>query len=467
MKNKILSIISLSLLFSCTDNFEDINTDKNYPTTVSTEYVLPTVLFNLADKVASTGYDMGEILPQYGGYYEYNNLDIYKWGADDTFWEMYSYLEDLNDVKELAIETENHNYEAISLIVESYMMGLITDTYGYAPYSEALRADEGLYTPKYDSQEEIYEQLLINLEKANEIINDTDEVKGDIYFNGDMSRWKKFSNSLKLRMLMRISNVKDVSADIKTLVNNPDKYPLILNVEDNAEYIYGSGYPNASPISKPRGARYYSYELIVPTTTLINTLQSYDDPRLQEWVDPKDGTTDYIGLVPGLSLGDIKEPTEYARRAVKYFESPNLSKAWLITSAEVNFLLAEAAERNLIAGSAKEYYEKGVQSSFKQWNVEIPADYLTIQAPYDASTDILYEQKWLALYHSGIEAWIDWKRTGKPAFIKPGPGAELNEVPRRLIYPIIEQSINAESYRAAINALGGDDITIRVWWDKL
>jgi hypothetical protein len=98
----------------------------------------------------------------------------------------------------------------------------------------------------------------------------------------------------------------------------------------------------------------------------------------------------------------------------------------------------------------------------------MPGDFLTQSVPYDANNlDRLYEQKWLALYHSGIEAWFDWKRTGKPAFIQAGPGNVNNGlVPVRLQYPSLEQSVNASNYQTAAQRIGGDNINARVWWDK-
>ncbi len=141
-----------------------------------------------------------------------------------------------------------------------------------------------------------------------------------------------------------------------------------------------------------------------------------------------------------------------------------------MTYSELNFpYLAEASQRNLITtGAAQSYYNTAVEASFKQWNVIMPTDYLTVTAPYSATTEVLYTQKWLALYHTGVESWLDWKRTGKPSFIKAGPGAKNNgKIPRRIMYPSLEQSVNAQNNNDALQKMGGtDDINAKTWWDN-
>lgn len=467
MKKFILLLLICGLSISCTDGFEEINTNKNQPTTSQPKQLLPNVIFNLANANVSNSFNFGDIVAQYGGNYEYNELDIYNWGADDRFWEMYKWLNDIYDIKKQAIALNDKNYEAISLVLETYTMSIITDSYGYAPYLEASKGEEGILKPKYDSQEAIYTQLLLNLDQANAIIDTKPKVEGDLLFGGDMLKWKKFANSLHLRLLMRISNKVNVSTKLNEIISKPAQYPLFTSNADNATYFYSGSYPNISPMSDGIN-RLYGYNIVIPTTNLVNTLIANNDPRLEEWIDPIAGTTSQLGLQPGLTLDQIGEPTKYSRRAEDYFYTKTKISSLFMTYSELNFLLAEASQRNLIAtGSAKMYYETAVAASFKQWNVIMPADYLTATAPYSATTEVLYTQKWLALYHTGVESWFDWKRTGKPSFIKAGPGAKNSgTVPRRIMYPSLEQSVNAENNSEALQKMGSDDINAKVWWDN-
>jgi hypothetical protein len=468
MKKIIAFIVLLTLSISCTDGFEEINTNKNQPTASQPKQMLPNVIFNLANSNVTNSYDFGDITAQYGGFYEYNQLDIYDWGADNRFWGLYKWLNDIYDIKKQAIALNDKNYEAISLVLETYTMSLITDTYGYAPYSEASKGETGILKPKYDSQEAIYTQLLLNLDNANALINVNSKVEGDLLYKGDMLKWKKLCNTLHVRLLMRISNKVNVSAKLNEIVTKPTVYPLFQSNADNATYVYSGSYPNISPMSDGVN-RLYGYNIVIPSTNLVNTLIANNDPRLDEWIDPIAGTTNHLGLRPGLPLDQIGEPTKYSRRAEDYFYTKTKISSIFMTYSELNFLLAEASQRNLITtGSAKMYYDTAVTASFAQWNVTMPNNYLTVTAPYNGTNEVLYTQKWLALYHTGIESWLDWKRTGKPSFIQAGPGAKNNgKVPRRILYPSLEQSVNRENNSEAIQKIGGsDNINAKVWWDN-
>jgi len=182
MKKIIIYIVAIVGFYSCTNQFEVINTNKNQPTSAEPKFLLPTVIFDLANNSALAAYDFGEVISQYGGYYEYNSLDIYNWGSDSRFWSLYDYLENVKDIKKQAIASGNKNYEAVALVLESYMTSILTDSYGAVPYSEANKADEGIYKPKYDSQQAIYTALLENLTQANSLFDTNGTISGDILF---------------------------------------------------------------------------------------------------------------------------------------------------------------------------------------------------------------------------------------------------------------------------------------------
>lgn len=467
MKKILIFVSLLCVTVSCTNQFEEINTNKNQPTAAQPKMLLPNVLFNLANNNVLNSYDFGDIIAQYAGNYQYNQLDIYNWGSDDRFWTMYKYLKDINDIKKQATDSGDKNYQAIALILESQLISVMTDAYGDVPYSEASKGEQGILKPVYDSQEQIYTTIFNNLTTANSIIQTSTTVSGDLLYNGDMNKWKKYANALHLRLLMRVSNKIDVTAKINEIVSAPAVYPLFSSNADNAVYKYSGNFPNISPRSNGIG-RLYEYVIAMPTTNLVNTLINNNDPRLAEWIDPIAGTTNQLGVQPGLAFDQIGPATKYSRRSEAAFNNSTKIAAIFMTYSELNFILAEAKQRNLItAGTAKGYYDAAVQASFDQWNVVMPVTYLTVTAPYNPTNDVLYTQKWLALYHTGIESWIDWKRTGKPSFIKAGPGALNNgKVPRRLLYPSIEQSINAENNSTAALKMGGNTINAKAWWDN-
>jgi Starch-binding associating with outer membrane len=468
---KILFALALLLgMAACTQDFEDLNANRNEPSTVTGDLLLPTVIFDLSNASVYTAYNFGDIISQYAANYEFNLLDIYNWTNDGRFWGFFSTLQNIEDIKAYGIKNNLPNYEATALILEAFCYGIMTDAYGDLPYTEANRAEEGIITPKYDTQEYIYDQMLLSLERANSIIDVNSDISGDILYRGDMSKWKKFANSLHVRLLMRTSNVRNISSSLQKIVDDPAKYPLFESNADAPIYRYSGVSPYIAPMSSGIG-REYEYFLGIPTTHFINLLLAHDDPRIHEWLDEKvntDGSRVYIGVAPGQNLGDIGRPDAFATKDRSYYDrTDKITSVWMNYS-EVNFILAEATAKNIIRGDAKAYYDAAVTASFAQWDVDMPADFLTAKAPYVAGNlDRLYEQKWLALYHVGTEAWFDWKRTGKPSFIQAGPGTQNNgKIPVRLMYPSSEQSVNATNYQAAANRIGSDNINTRVWWDK-
>jgi len=471
MKQLILALGIVLIGFSCTKDFEQINENPNQPASVSGDLLLRTSIFDLTNLLVSETYGFTDILAQYMAIYEYNQLDIYNWTADARFWWMYGTLQNIKDVKAYGVKQKLPNYEAVAIILETYSYSVLTDAYGDVPFSQSNKAEsEGIISPAYDTQESIYPQLLANLKRANDIIDLDGSISGDILYNGDMLLWKKFANSLRARLLMRISKVRDVAQDLQAIVDDPSQYPVFESASEGAIYHYSGVTPDISPYSSGL-AREYEYFLGVPTTHFVQVLLQNNDPRIHEWLGyhtKDDGTLEYLGLAPGQNQGDIGRPVDYSSKDTSYFSESDKITGIFMTHSELCFVLAEAAAKNIINADAKTWYEQGVSSSFEQWGVEMPGDFLTQSVPYDANNlDRLYEQKWLALYHSGIEAWFDWKRTGKPAFIQAGPGNVNNGlVPVRLQYPSLEQSVNASNYQTAAQRIGGDNINARVWWDK-
>lgn len=468
---KILFVLSLVFLAgACTKNFEELNTNPNEPTSVSGDLLLRSAIFDLSNVLVSETYGFNDVVAQYMATYEYNQVDIYNWTSDNRFWVLYDILQDLKDVKEYGEKRQLPNYTAVAKILEAFAYSILTDAYGDVPYSESNKAEAGIITPKYDTQESIYTGIFGSLTEANSMIDLNASINGDPLYQGDMLKWKKFCNALRLRFMLRTSKVQDMSQQISSFLGDPTGNPLFEGTTDDAIYRYSGEVPDISPYSSGVG-REYEYFIGVPTTNLVNLLLQYNDPRIHEWLGyhtKDDGSLEYLGVAPGQNQGDIGRPVDYSSKDTSYFSEPDKISGIFMTYSEQCFLIAEAGARMLAPLDAKTWYENGVAASFEQWGVPMPDDYLTVGAPYDANNpERLYEQKWLALYHCGMEAWFDWKRTGKPAFIQAGPGNQNNGlVPVRIMYPSLEQSVNAANYQAASQRIGGDNINSRVWWDR-
>jgi len=367
--------------------------------------------------------------------------------------------------------------------MKSWMYAMLTDLYGNVPYSEAASAKDGNYFPLYDKQEDIYNGVLADLKKANDIINTTNEViSGDILFGGDLLKWKKFANSLRIRYLMRISDRRDISTDLKQIIENTETYPIFEDNSDNAQLTYNKAYPNQFPLHTSRVGSFDEFRL---SKHFCDTLLLLADPRLKVFARPTAATEDtiqeyqvYAGIPNGLD--DVTALTfnggaqNISRIGKLFYEDAitetgiKVAKGSIMTYAELQFILAEAAKKGLIASPAQTYYENGIKAGFEMFACDLPTGYLTsLYVAYDDNHALeqIGLQKWIAFYFNGLEAWSDWRRTGIP-IINPGPSnLNDNKVPVRFVYPLTEQSLNEENRQKAIEVQGADNINTRVWFD--
>jgi len=194
MKNlKIFSFLLVLLVsIGCTRQFEEINTNPNVPLVVPPNLLLPGMIRDACNDVESTTWGISNLAMQYNAKIQFVNEDRYLWGEQNTIWNgMYTRLRDVNNLINTARAGNQRRYEAVGLILKSWMFSLLTDSYGDVPYSEATKAKtDGINFPKYDPQEQIYAGILADLARANELIVQGNEaLNGDILFAGNAARW--------------------------------------------------------------------------------------------------------------------------------------------------------------------------------------------------------------------------------------------------------------------------------------
>lgn len=470
------------LITGCNDlldnKFEEINTNPNEPVEVDPNLLLPYALEMAADDYfdASVGMEFGNLIVQYWARVSGTEQDryIYSNPQFSGLWNsMYAdELMDFNIITKLGEEMNNPNYQAIGMIMKSWSFSVLTDSYGDIPYSEALKGiEENITKPKFDLQQDIYHSLIKKLDDAQGLIVVGDHtVEGDILYNGDMMKWKKFANSLRFRLLMRISNKEDVSGELQTLMNND---MMFTDNSDNAKITFLSDPPNRNPLMELPSGRRNQFRM---SQTFIDRLKELKDPRLEVFADTtsfysasKSEDSLYVGVPNGMlpeNLGDIDIPRtsmigSFFRRA----ETPG----FFMTVAELNLLKAEAAQRNLISGSAKDYYEQGIAASLDQFELSGLAEYLAQdEVSFNSSTALqkIGDQMWISLFGQGLEAWNKWRRTGYPN-LQPSVGNDNNDqIPVRMEYPFSLESTNSENYEDAISRQGINSINTPVWWDK-
>lgn len=463
--------------FGCTEGFEETNINPNQPEEVSADLLLSTVLSTIANRAVTSGWGNGNIVAQLTAKINFTGFDRYEWGSESGFWnESFGILSEIDIILQSARAeaTKNSSYEGIALIMRSYVFSVITDNWGNVPFTEAIDGANGNFTPAYDDQELIYNGILSDLEAAELLLRAGDPVfGGDLIYNGDTEKWRKFANSLRLRYLMRISGKRDVSSQIQSIF---DSGVFIATNEENALMVYpATTLIDSWPISRGRVGSFDEYRM---SETVETILKQFGDNRLQKWFQPTDNPTDdpdlFVGLPNGLSEDNASNFNGGASNVSRlrqsfFFNSPNSVKAAILQTAEVHFIFAEAMQRGLIAGDAELLYNEGIRLSFDYWDInQDMAAYLTQNGvAYDGQLETIFTQKWLASFLVGLEAWYDYRRTGLPSFIVPGPdNVNDNRVPVRFLYPDSEQTLNSANFEAAVSKIGTNDINIKGWWEQ-
>ena len=431
-----------------------------------------------------------------GAYYTENN------GRTSQIFD-FSYPSAVKGIVDLIDQLENTESStkevdlAIAKVQKVLIFSRLTDVYGDVPYSEAGKGFiEGVRFPKYDAQADIYADLLDNLEQASTVLKNgglSSYGSNDIFFNGDASKWNKFSNSLMLRLAMRMVKVDPSGAQAwasKAISGG------VMTSNADIAYISYDGIEakwdmKGNPLIQSIATR--NNRTVKMVSTFVDAMKNTGDPRLSVWCSDINGSTepaDLMGLPPGYATGDVgllpnTDINAYALPNITIFgtgdDRSNYNQPFILQSySEVEFMLAEAAELwNLAGGDVQGHYEAGVRAAMQHvsiYNNVIPItdtqidDYLAAN-PFNASNalEMIGGQYWLAAFPNAIEGWQNWKRTGYPALAPgafPSKGVTGGVIPRRLPYTSSEKLNNAENYEAAKAQMGGDLLTTRMWWDK-
>ena len=402
--------------------------------------------------------------------------------AGDGVWSnYYKWNTNAKAIYDEAVKVGDPNYQAIATTLRCWIFENTTDAFGDIPVEESCRGEEKLYNPKFETQADVYRYINNQLEEANSLY----EPKKGLQFNtnGDkmyctsgsdqegILKWKKFTNSLRLRALLRVIDSEQLGdlakTEIKKILSDPTTYPVFDSNDDNAKVHISGIAPDEAPMTRPSDLS--SYKSL--SEFFINRLKEWSDPRLPIFAktatnkDPDTGQAvmSYIGLPSGYDV----EPTFTASAP----NADNLATApqdiQCLTYAEVLFIKAELAQRGIIEGDAKSLYEQAVTAAITQWGAEVPANYFDNEkATYDGTLKRIMEQKFYALFFTDFQQWFEYNRTGYPDVPK-GPGVDANaHMPYRFKYPAILQRMNRENYLKAVESMGGDDFQTKLIWQK-
>ncbi|MGS2725297.1 SusD/RagB family nutrient-binding outer membrane lipoprotein [Psychroserpens sp. BH13MA-6] len=480
MKN-ILSLFVIFSLFatsSCTKDFEYINTNPNAPSTVQPSLLLRQVIYDFGENMSYEGFVAGDLLSQHRTALDFNLFDRHALKSPQLGgnpWPIfYTNLRD-NEIiinQSRTIETFAV-YEGPALILKAYMAAGLTDLFGDVPYFEAFNGVNGTVTPAYDLQEDIYlneNGILDNLNKgiaAIEAYTDVIPLEGDILFNGDLEAWIRFANSLKIKHLLRISNQVDVSAELQTIFNEGN---YITSNAENAIFNFTNTDPNSFRLAQLRVGDFNNFVL---SETMEDILTDLNDPRIGTLFRPFSNAVsgEFNGLLNGIDPSETSVAlADYSLAGTSFREDTSTLDANFMTAWEVQLALAEAASRNLITANAQSLYETGVTLAFEYWNTELPTDYLTGNAAFNApgTTPLqqIVTQKWIANVINGYEGWIEYRRTGFPELRTISASFNNDLIPVRMPYPAEEEALNAEHYSEAAAATNDNSINVPVWWNE-
>lgn len=492
----VVAAASLALLGSATacDNstLTNVNKNPNAPETVDANLLFPTAVVSSVARVRGDMEitpSLGAHWPQFLSEYQYPEISYYQFRPTtaDAWWANFyaGPLQDLAAALAQATDMKRPNQIGPILVIRAWDYSIMTGIWGDIPFTEANKGDQAIITPKYDSQKVIYDSLLKNLTDANAMMGGTGVGFGaqDPIYGGDMAKWKKFANSLHARLGMNLSNVDPARA--KTEVAAAIAAGGFTSNADNAQLNWpGDGTNNNLWYGNQKEGNGTRDDARM-AATFIDTLSHLNDPRLPIFARPVQDTScgsatgchavnpgNYRGMPEGLEAGAAGTWGTRASRMGPQIFAKN-QPSYIMTYAEFSFIKAEAAERGWIAGSAAQFYNEGITASMQQWGVSDAAIAAYLAQPavaYKGGTAGLAQigvQKWISLFTQGVEAWMEWRRTGYPN-LTPALNARTSGggIPRRVIYPQTEQSFNSANLSAAIAAQGGSDaLDKRLWID--
>jgi Starch-binding associating with outer membrane len=474
MKKILLISGLLFTLASCTKDLSKLNIDPKNPVNIPSATLFSNAQLNLANDLATPNVNVNiwEMISQYWTettYTDESNYDLSTRPIPQTWWHtLYrDVLKNFEEAKTLLVTdvtdaAVQKNQLAIAEIMEVFSYHYIVTTFGDIPYSEAL--DFNKVQPVYDDAKTVYDALIARLDAAIGNLNTSADSFGDadLLYGGDVAAWKKFANSIKLKMGILIADSDPAKS--KTMIESAAAGAFTSN-SDNAAFQFLSAPPNTNPVwvNLVQSGR----KDFVAANTLVNAMKALNDPRIPLYFTVDGGGVAYTGGIYGASnnFATYSKPSDD-------LQAPEFPYTFMSYS-EVEFILAEAAARGMtVGGTAESHYNNAISASILQWGGTNASAIVYLAQPSVAYTTAagtykqkIGTQKWISLYGQGHDAWTDWRRLDYPQLVKPVDA--LSAIPVRYFYPVSEQNLNGANVASAVAKLGGQDVvSVKLWFDK-
>ncbi len=475
-------VASLALLAgvfstSCTNDFESTNHDPNRLQEISPATLLNPMIYTVASNNMYRSWQHTSLLmqntinfpanPTATSIQHYHLSDNIGSAAWNTY---YKYLKNAQLMEQSAIEVNEVNYQAIAITLKVWMSASLVDIFGDIPYFEASKGDQGILYPVFDDQKDVYMDLLALLEQANSLYDHTraNVYYPDILFENDSKKWQKFTNSLHLRLLLRTTNkMPENYQKMVSMISNPEKYPIINSIAEEATLFMTGISPNVSPWSRVQD--FYNGRKM--GAFFIDNLNDMNDPRRAFF----SGTASKIIDGERVDIGYKGIPSAYDGPDSQFdYEASNLNriiaepstKTAILTYSEVLFIHVELAQKGYLQG-AEEYYNKAINASMDYYDLEIDADYFNNPlVKYDGTLEQIMLQKYYALYMNDYQQWLEYKRTGLPKLPVTKAMGNGQNLPSRFPYPLDVRTKNKTNYEKVIQKMGSDNINYKSWWQN-
>lgn len=490
MKNLLIVFFISVFCFGCTNGFEEMNTNPNKQSSLSNSQAILQAQISLATELMEsreTGF--GKWVQYYTG--DINATRSFHTDDVDIFWNYQTlHVSSLRSIEEVMRNTDlnpHANYRGMASILKSWTYLYMTDLLGPVPYFDSTKgdlpgADLSAYRPKFDSQEVIYKDVNEKLKEANTTMEDDPESllaiekSVDIFAGGNILLWRKFANSLRARMLVRMSDADPDYAqkELSELFGNPAQYPVLESNDDDFGVVWVGG-PNAS-YANQLAEFYRQNEFTWPASSgLVNLLGRLNDPRMEVYYEPAKGTVKagnplFVGAPTAMNIEKFQALKRDTISQVNKLFAKHEQKKYIFTYAELLFVKSEAALKNRISGNAADFYQEGIRAHLQKCNIKNEQIQRYLEQPdvsFTAQTALeqIITQRYIAMFFQARDIYPEIRRTGYPVLDYFRIGTNTADVakgyPEKHMYPGSSETRRSEYFKA----LGVNDNTM--WGCKL
>ncbi|QNK63473.1 SusD/RagB family nutrient-binding outer membrane lipoprotein [Pedobacter sp. PAMC26386] len=498
----VLTVISI-MLQSC-KKFDDINTNPNSPIKTTASLLATNLILNITTASAAKTFIMPVLTSKQLSWGESPEAPQYNNFGSASFSGL-SVLINVQKMIDAAAEGDKKAYTGLGLFIKAYKLYYLSLSVGDIPYAEALNAETGNVKPKYDTQKQVMQQVLRDLETSAASFSGAGNFSGDPIFNGNTDTWRRVVNSFRLKVLMSLSK-KEADPDLRIKENFAkilQSEPLLRSNSDNLQLVYSDKanqlYPFNNTINK-----FVTYGMV--SSVMIDTLRKYGDYRLFYYAAPSPFKLQSEGKIPAdwdayqgtdpsaefTSVVNLFNAKKYSQLNIRYSAYAAGEPLIRIGYAEQNYIIAEAIVRGWAGGSAKTYYEDGIRTAMNFVASATPDDakyhsdrkitsgYITDtylkndNVSFSSSPERQLKQIWIQKYllyfmQHPYDAYYDYRRTGYPNLpVNPLTSTnpfDKNQIPVRYTYPSEEYSYNLENLKVALDRqYKGNDRTDGLMW---